>query len=151
MPVAAKLLGARASQAVLPGDAGDWLLAALAPEQSAPFQAMFAAACAGQAGHGTISSPFDADLWIRVSASPAAASTVVMTVEDMTELAAAERALRISNRLLEALDSHSEELVVVFDSGGRARYTSSSVRRHFGGCTQRCGDDRSRPGGHPYR
>lgn len=131
--VAAELVGARSGQSVVPGDGPDrWLLAPLAPEPSARFQAIFASACAGQSGHCTIPSPFDGRRWLRVSASPAAASTVVLTIEDMTELAVAERALRASNRLLEALDSHSEELVVVFDAVGRARYTSSSVRRHLG-------------------
>ena len=130
--VAAELVGARAGEAVVPGGPDPWMLAPLPPEPSARFQAVFASACAGQAGHCTIPAPFDARRWLRVAASPAAASTVVITIEDMTELAEAERALRASNRLLEALDSHSEELVVVFDAIGRARYTSSSVRRHLG-------------------
>ena len=91
--VAAELVGARAGQPVVPGGSEPWMLAPLAPEHSARFQAVFASASAGQPGHCMIPSPFDARRWLRVSASPAAASTVVMTIEDMTELAEAERAL----------------------------------------------------------
>ncbi len=135
--VAAELVGAFAGQTVFPGDSvGDSsrMLAKLSLEDAQRFHAVFTAAGlpVGQAGHCTIPSPFDATRWLRVSVSPAAASTVVMTIEDMTELAEAERALRASNRLLEALDSHSQELVVVFDAAGRVRYTSSSVQRVLG-------------------
>lgn len=151
--VAAALVGARAGQSVVPNDpsadplgvpsadpsvhsGGDdaWMLAKLSSGDSRQFRDVFetAAKPSGQAGHCMIPSPLESSRWLRVSVFPAAASTVVMTIEDSTELVEAEQALRASNRLLEALDSHSEELVVVFDAAGRARYTSSSVRRMLG-------------------
>jgi diguanylate cyclase (GGDEF)-like protein/PAS domain S-box-containing protein len=135
--VAAELVGARAGQSVVRGESVDdnsWMLAKLSPEDADRFRNVFKAASAttGQSGYCTVQSPLDDSRWLRVSVSPAAASTVVMTIEDSTELAAAEQALRSSNRLLEALDSHSEELVVVFDAHGRVRYTSSSVQRVLG-------------------
>ncbi len=134
---AAEFVGARAGQSVLPnGTVNDdtSMLAKLSHEDLERFVAVFtaAAAPAGQAGHCTIPSPLDCTRWLRVSVSPAAASTVVMTVEDSTELAEAEQALRASNRLLEALDSNSEELVIVFDVAGHAKYTSTSVQRLLG-------------------
>ncbi len=129
---AAELIGAKAGQAVVPNGEEPSMIDHLPGEYSARFQTVFAAAVDGKPSHCTIPSPSNSSRWLRVAVSPAAASTVVMTIEDMTELAEAERAFRASNRLLEALDSHSEELVVVFDAQGRARYTSSSIRRHFG-------------------
>jgi diguanylate cyclase (GGDEF)-like protein/PAS domain S-box-containing protein len=138
--VAAKLIGARAGQSVVRSesleslDDQSWMLAKLTAEDAGRFQAVFDAASspAGQSAYCTIPSPVDNTRWLRVSVSPAAASTIVMTIEDSTELAVAEQALRSSNRLLEALDSHSEELVIVFDASGRVRYTSSSVHRMLG-------------------
>jgi diguanylate cyclase (GGDEF)-like protein len=135
--IAAEFIGARAGQSVIPSEAvadDPWMLAKLARNDADRFHAVFAAAAApaGQPGHCTIPSPIDSTRWLRISVSPAAASTVVMTIEDSTELAEVEQALRASNRLLEALDSHSEELLIVFDAAGIARYTSSSVRRMLG-------------------
>lgn len=130
--VAAELVGARAGQLAAPDGDRAWMLELLSGEHAARYRSVFASACDGRPAHCTIPSPFDPNRWLRVSASPAAASTVVLTIEDMTELSEAERALRASNRLLEALDSHSEELVVVFDADGLARYTSSSLRRVLG-------------------
>jgi diguanylate cyclase (GGDEF)-like protein len=130
--VAARFLGARAGQLVIGDDTGQSLLASLPAEHARRFHDVFATVCTGQAGHCMIPSPLSEDMWLRISASPAAASTVVITIEDVTELSAVERALRVSNRLLEALDSHSEELVIVFDADEIARYTSSSVRRYLG-------------------
>ena len=66
-----------------------------------------------------------------MSASPAPGRTVVVTIEDTTELADAERALRASNRLLEAIDANASEVVIVFDDDGRCRYVSSSVDRYL--------------------
>ncbi len=135
--VAAQLIGARAGQSLIRSDSADdesSMLANLSTEDTDRFRAVFDAALgtAGHSGHCTIQSPVDDTRWLRVSVSPAAASTVVMTIEDSTELAMAEQALRASNRLLEALDSHSEDLVVVFDAAGVARHTSSSVQRVLG-------------------
>ncbi len=135
--VAAELVGARAGQSVVADETvGDdsWMLAKLSADDAERFQAVFAAASkpAGHSGLCTITSPLDNTRWLRISVSPAAASTVVITIEDSTELAETEQALRASNRLLEALDSHSEELVIVFDTAGIASYTSSSVRRMLG-------------------
>lgn len=135
--VAAKLVSARAGQSVIPDESisdESWMLEKLPTADAERFRAVFAAACGSpaQAGHCTIPSPIDGTRWLRISVSPAAASTVVLTIEDSTELAEAEQKLRASNRLLEALDSHSEDLVIVFDAVGRARYTSSSVRRMLG-------------------
>ncbi len=130
--VAAQLVAARAGQAVAAGHGDTWMLDALGPDDAAQYQAVYESAAAGRAAHCTVPSPLTANRWLRISASPATASTVVMAIEDVTELTEAERALRASNRLLGALDSHSEELVVVFDGDGCVRYTSSSVRRHLG-------------------
>jgi diguanylate cyclase (GGDEF)-like protein/PAS domain S-box-containing protein len=135
--IAAEFLGARAGQSVLPNETvsdDTWMLAKLSGNDAERFMVVFAgaAAPAGKAGHCTIPSPLDRARWLRVSVSPAAASTVVLTIEDSTELVEAEQALRSSNRLLEALDSHSEELVIVFDVEGLAKYTSSSVQRMLG-------------------
>lgn len=132
--IAAQFVGARAGQSVVPNEAtneDDWMLAKLSSNDTERFLNVFAAAAApaGQSGHCTVPSPLNSRQWLRISVSPAAASTVVLTIEDATELANAEQALRSSNRLLEALDSHSEELVVVFDAAGLATYTSSSVHR----------------------
>ncbi|MDH3706692.1 MAG: EAL domain-containing protein, partial [Acidimicrobiia bacterium] len=44
----------------------------------------------------------------------------------------AERKLRESTRLLEALDNHNDDLVLVFDADGQSRFVSSSVRRMAG-------------------
>lgn len=132
---AAKLVRARAGQSVLPvlpGDDGPWMLRRLGEEDAASFAAVFAAAAAGESGVITVPSPVETGRWLRITVAPAAASTVVMTVEDMTELAETERALRASNSLLAALDAHSEELVIVFDGNGQTRYISSSVRRQLG-------------------
>jgi diguanylate cyclase (GGDEF)-like protein len=134
---ASKFVGARTGQSVVPSETvsdDPWMLAKLSGDDASRFLIIFAAAAApgGHAGHCTIPSPLESTQWLRVSVSPAAASTVVITIEDSTELAAVEQALRASNRLLEALDNHSEELVIVFDVAGIARYTSSSVRRLLG-------------------
>jgi diguanylate cyclase (GGDEF)-like protein/PAS domain S-box-containing protein len=130
--VAAELVGARAGQAITPSDGDEWLLASLSPQHSAQFLNAYSSAARGRAAHCTIPAPNDDRRWLRIAVSPATASTVVITIEDMTDLAEAERALRASNRLLEALDSHSEELVIVFDAHGNTRYTSSSVQRRLG-------------------
>jgi diguanylate cyclase (GGDEF)-like protein len=130
--VAAELVGARVGQLVMPDGGEPWMMSRLSAEQSADYQSVFAAASAGQPAHCTINSPFDATSWLRLSISPAAASTVVLTIEDTTDLAEAERALRASTRLLEALDSHSEDLVIVFDARGRSRYVNSSTRSQLG-------------------
>ncbi len=128
---AVELVGARDGQLVAPADGEPWLLDGLDPDQQQAFLLAFEQACSGRSSSCTIVSPLRADRWLRVSASLAWGSTVVITIEDITELSQAERALRASNRLLQALDSHSEELVVVFDGDGHARYTSSSIRRHL--------------------
>lgn len=125
------LVGARDGELVAPADGEPWLLDGLDPDQQQAFLLAFEQACSGRTSSCTIVSPLRADRWLRVSASLAWGSTVVITIEDITELSEAERALRASNRLLQALDSHSEELVVVFDGDGSARYTSSSIRRHL--------------------
>jgi diguanylate cyclase (GGDEF)-like protein len=130
--VAAELVGARDGQWVIPSGSEPWLLDGLGNDQRVEYRRVFDEAVAGRSGHCTVRSPFQADRWLRISIAPAAASTIVMVVEDTTELALAERAVRASNRLLEALDAHSEELVFVFDADQRARYVSSSVRRHVG-------------------
>ncbi len=130
--VAAKFIGAREGHSVLRQDE-NWTLSNLPVEDVERFEDVFTGASTGKAGHCTISAPDDAGRWLRVSVFPAAASTVVMTIEDMTELITTERALRASNRLLEALDSHSEELVMVFGGNGQASYSSSSVSRFFAG------------------
>ncbi len=130
--VAAELVGARVGQLVVPDGNEPWMMSKLGPEQSARYQSVFAAASAGQPAHCTINSPFDSTRWLRLSISPAAASTVVLTIEDTTDLAEAERALRASTRLLEALDSHSEDLVIVFDARGRSRYVNSTTRTRLG-------------------
>ncbi|MAT05064.1 MAG: hypothetical protein CL424_08475 [Acidimicrobiaceae bacterium] len=129
---AGSYVGARTGQLVVPhgGEAG--LFDGLGAEHIARFASVFAAATAGIAGHCTLVSPTDHRRWLRLSVSPAAASTVVITIEDHTELAETERALRASNRLLEALDAHSEDLVLVFDAVGSSRYVSSAVARHLG-------------------
>ncbi len=129
---AAELIGARSGLALVPADGEPWMLHGLDHADSGRYTEVFAAAAAGTRGHCTITSPVSPGRHLRVSVAPAAASTVVLVVEDVTELAETERALRASNRLLEALDSHSEELVLVFDEDGHDRYTSSSVDRHLG-------------------
>jgi diguanylate cyclase (GGDEF)-like protein len=129
--VAVGLVGARDGQLIAPGDGEPWLLDGLDPDQQQAFLLAFEQACTGRTSSCTIRSPLRADRWLRLSASLAWGSTVVITIEDITELSEAELALRASNRLLQALDSHSEELVVVFDGDGHARYTSSSIRRHL--------------------
>ncbi len=133
--VAAELVGARVGQLVVPEGDEPWMMSRLSPEQSARYQSVFAAASAGRPAHCTINSPFDAAKWLRLSISPAAASTVVLTIEDSTDLAEAERALRASARLLEALDAHSEDLVIVFDARGRSRYANSTTRSQLGAAT----------------
>ncbi len=124
--VAAELVGARVGQLVVPEDDEPWMMSTLGAEQSARYQSVFAAALAGQPAICTINSPFDATKWLRLSVSPAAASTVVLTIEDATDLAEAERALRASTKFLEALDAQSEDLVIVFDARGRSRYVNST-------------------------
>lgn len=130
--VAAEFVGARIGQRLLPDGDAPWMLSRLDAEQSARYQSVFASAVAGQSAHCTINSPFDPTKWLRLSISPAAASTVVCTIEDTTDLAEAERALRASTRLLEALNAHSEDLVVVFDASGRSRYVNSTSRNQLG-------------------
>ncbi|WP_420450567.1 putative bifunctional diguanylate cyclase/phosphodiesterase [Ilumatobacter sp.] len=127
--VAAELVGTGVGQRVVPDVAGGpWLLSRLDSADTERYLSVFETATRGRRAHCTIASPVADHRWLRVSISPAVSSTVVITIEDTTELAEAERALRASNRLLEALDSRSEDLVVVFDSLGRSRYTSSSAR-----------------------
>ncbi len=130
--VASKLVGARVGQRVVSGGDSPGMMSRLSDEESSKFNAVFAAAAAGQPSHCTVASPFDPQRWLRISVSAAAASTMVLTIEDATELAEAEGAVRASNRLLEALDSHSEDMVIVFDALGRSRYVSSAVRRLLG-------------------
>ena len=130
--VASELVGARVGQLVVPDGDEPWMMSRLAPDQAARYQAVFAAACAGRPAHCTVNSPFDSSTWLRLSISPAAASTVVLTIEDTTDLAVAESALRASTRLLEAVNSHSEDLVIVFDARGRSRYVNSTTRRRLG-------------------
>ncbi len=130
--VAAELVGARDGQAIAVAQGEGWLLDGLDPDHERAYLAVIEQATDGRPAHCTVPAPLHAGRWLRISASPAAASTLVMTIEDMTELSEAERAVRASHRLLEALDSHSEELVVVLDAEGRARYTSSSIQRHLG-------------------
>lgn len=130
--VAAELVGARVGQLIMPDGDEPWMMSTLGAEQSARYQSVFAAATAGQPALCTINSPFDATKWLRLSVSPAAASTVVLTIEDTTDLAEAERALRASTRLLEALDAHSEDLVIVFDARGRSRYVNSTTLSGLG-------------------
>ena len=129
---AGSYVGARTGQLVVPHGHEPGLFDGLSAEHVAKFAAVFAAATAGSAGHCTLVSPTDHRRWLRLSVSPAAASTVVVTIEDHTELAETERALRASNRLLEALDAHSEDLVLVFDAVGSSHYVSSAVARHLG-------------------
>jgi len=129
---AGRFVDARVGQPVVPLDDEPWVFDGVDADQAARFSAAFAAGTAGSAAHCTISAPSDHRRSFRLSVSPAAASTVVITIEDMTELVEAERAARASSRLLEALDAHSEELVLVFDVVGRSRYVSSAVRRHLG-------------------
>ena len=130
--VAAELVGARVGQLVVPDGDEPWMLSMLSDEQSARYQSVFAAASAGQPAHCAINSPFDRTSWLRLSISPATASTVVLTIEDTTDLAEAGRALRASTKLLEALDAHSEDLVIVFDARGRSRYVNSTARSELG-------------------
>ena len=130
--VAAELVGARVGQLIVPDGDAAWMLSRLSSEQSARYQSVFAAATSGVAANCTINSPFDPARSLRLSISPAAASTVVITIEDTTDLAAAESALRASTRLLEALDAHSDDLVIVFDSRGRSRYVNSTAQSRFG-------------------
>lgn len=130
--VAAKLVGAQAGQSVVPDENREWTFERLAREDSAELRRVFDSAAAGKPGHCTIPAPFEEGRWLRFSIAPALVSTVVISIEDVTELATVERALRASNRLREALDSHSEELVVVFEESGRLHYRSSSVDRHIG-------------------
>ncbi|MEM9747927.1 MAG: diguanylate cyclase, partial [Actinomycetota bacterium] len=139
---AAEFVGARTGQLLVAlrdgGDAPNGaaspepveaVLDGLAADQKADVRRIFLAAAAGTAGHCTIDSPTDADRALRMSASPAPGRTVVVTIEDTTELAEAERALRASNRLLEAIDANASEIVIVFDADGGRRYVSSSVDR----------------------
>jgi diguanylate cyclase (GGDEF)-like protein len=130
--VAAELVGARDGQAITAADGDSWLFDGLDHDHAQAYLAVIDQATGGRSAHCTVPAPLHPARWLRVSASPAAASTLVMTIEDMTELSEAEREVRASHRLLEALDSHSEELVVVLDAEGQARYTSSSIRRHLG-------------------
>jgi diguanylate cyclase (GGDEF)-like protein/PAS domain S-box-containing protein len=129
---AGMFVGARVGQLVVPCGDEPGLFDGVGADQAAGFAAVFAAATAGSSAHCTISAPSDRRRSFRLSVSPAAASTVVITIEDTSELVEAERAARASSRLLEALDAHSEELVLVFDVTGRSRYVSSAVRRHLG-------------------
>lgn len=129
---AAELAAARAGGLIVPDGEERWIFDHLDVDASARYRAVFTSAVGGSAAHCTVPSPTQEGRSLRVSVSPAAASTVVLTIEDTTDLAEAESALRTSNRLLEALDSHSEDLVLVFDAVGRSRYVSSSVRRHLG-------------------
>ena len=129
---AGSYVGARTGHLVIPQGDESGLFDSLGADDAARFAAVFAAATAGTTGHCTLASPTDHRRWVRLSVSPAAASTVVITIEDHTELAEAERALRASNRLLEALDAHSEELVLVFDAVGSSHYVSSAVARRLG-------------------
>lgn len=129
--VAADLVGARSGRRIIPGKAG-WLLESIDASAATTFGLVFEAAAKGGSGHCTIPSPVAEGRWLRVSMSPAAASTVVLVVEDTTDLVLAEEALRASNRLMEALDAHSEELVLVFDAEGQPRYLSSSIERMVG-------------------
>ena len=147
--VAAELIGVRSGQMLVPDGDGPWALATLEPEASAPFVRMIRDAAEGRSGYCMVPSPFDPDRWLRMSVSPATATTLVLTIEDTTELADAERALRASNRLLEALDSHAEDLVMVFGSDGGGRYISSSVRKHLGGAIEVAHADDFYPFVHP--
>ncbi|MGI9601666.1 MAG: putative bifunctional diguanylate cyclase/phosphodiesterase [Acidimicrobiales bacterium] len=70
--------------------------------------------------------------WLRLSVSPAPGELVISVVQDVTELIQVERRLRESTRLLEALDMHSDDLVLVFDREGQSRFVSESVRRMAG-------------------
>ena len=138
---AAKLVKARTGQSVLPVEGGSWLLRRTDESFSELFVKLFQSSCEGETGFVTVPSPIKEGRWLRFSMAPAAASTVVITVEDMTDLARAEQALRSSNSLLAALDAHSEELVIVFDADGATRYASSSVRRHLGPEAEVAGPD----------
>ena len=113
-------------------DAVNWLFADLDAAHGTAYLAAFTSATEGIPSHCTIPSPVRHGRWLRVAVSPSAASTVVIVIEDTTDLAEAERNLRSSNRLLQALDSHSEELVLVFDPDGTQRYISSSIERILG-------------------
>ncbi len=130
--VAAELLNVRSGQMLVPVGDGPCVVAELEAEDRASVVAMVAAAADGQPGHCTVPSPRSVDRWLRISGSPSTATTIVVTIEDVTELTETERALRASNRLLEALDAHSEDLVMVFDLDGASRYASSSILRHLG-------------------
>ncbi len=95
---AAVLVGAHSGLSVIPLDAAQdraWMFAGLGKEDAQQFLLVFnaAAVSVGRTGHCTIPSPLDASRWLRVSVSPAAASTVVLTIEDSTELVLAEREL----------------------------------------------------------
>jgi diguanylate cyclase (GGDEF)-like protein len=129
---AATLVKARTGQSVLPTDDGFAMVRRLGADDAAALEHIFLEATEGRRGWITVPSPQAADRFLRFAVAPAAGSTVVMTIEDVTELAETERALRASNSLLAALDAHSEELVIVFDAEGTTRYLSSSVRRHLG-------------------
>ncbi len=138
---AAKLVKARTGQSVLPVEGGSWMLRRIDSDFAERFVKLFNSSCEGESGFVTVPSPIEEGRWLRFSVAPAAASTVVITVEDMTDLARAEQALRSSNSLLAALDAHSEELVIVFDADGATRYSSSSVRRHLGTDAEVSGPD----------
>ncbi len=130
--VAWDLIDARAGLSLLADSETDCLLSGLSAEHLEAFNAAFATAVSGAPSHVTVQSPADPERWLRFSIAPSAASTIVILVEDMTDLAVAEQAVKASNRLLEALDTHSEELVLVFDADGERRYASSSVPRLLG-------------------
>ncbi|MEM7093139.1 MAG: sensor domain-containing diguanylate cyclase [Actinomycetota bacterium] len=132
--VAAELIGARAGAMLLPpsADTADDAREMVRFERGYQdiVTAVLAGAAAGTSGFCTVPSPCMPDRWLRIAASPAAASTIVIVIEDATELVQAQTEVERSNRLLEALDAHSEELVMVLDHDENPRYVSSAILRY---------------------
>lgn len=131
--VAATMLGVRVrdhATGVGPGE--PWMLDTLADEHVDEYLAAFGSAVDGRPALCTVPSPTDPLAWLRLSLSSTAGGIVVLTAEDATPLVEAEQAVRSANRLLEAIDAHSDDLVVLFDPSGRARYSSASGGRVLG-------------------
>ena len=101
------------------------------PADRSEAAAAFVRCFAGEAGTITKRPAATPDRWHRLQLQPTDLGLMVVSVQDVTDLVTAENNLRSANRLHEALDENSREIVVVFDREGNTRYTSASIQRLF--------------------
>ena len=108
------------------------ILAVFVPEAQEGLIDAFSRGFTGETVEVEVRTVAEKEQWLRMSVSPAPGEAVVVVVQDVTDLIRAQRKLRESTRLLEALDNHSDDLVLVFDADGQSRFVSQSVRRIAG-------------------